>query len=459
MGTVMLKVGDMKLMTDYYQRALGLDVVAEQDGGLYLGRRQKPLVHLAPAPGLNIPARGEAGLFHTALLFEDQPSLAATVASAAQYEPQSFTGSADHLVSEAFYFNDPEGNGIELYWDRPREAWSWEGKNVVMDSLALPPQRYLRTIPHRRIRDRPARGTRPASGTSTCRWATSSPRRTSTSGTLGFEKTAGWHGQALFVSAGGYHHHMAMNVWNSRGAGPRRDTLGLGEVLIEVPSRRRRRSPRRPPEDRRGPVPPHRRRAALRGSVAQPDPRRRALRARWTDGGPVRLIRSRRPGSCAGCPPGSHRRRNKDDPMGFTEIFVSTHDEALKRAAALEGGGPRRPEALRIPDISDFEIERSATWPGPRCTPPAPTTSSPWWMWPAIPCWACRRRWSGRSRTCSATRPRGRATSWRMWPTAGPPRRTCPSGPEQATGYVQQLAELAGSVDPPARTGLYVWSS
>ena len=80
MGTVMLKVGDMKLMTDYYQRALGLDIVAEQDGGLYLGRRQKPLVHLAPAPGLNLPSRGEAGLFHTALLFEDQSSLAATVA-------------------------------------------------------------------------------------------------------------------------------------------------------------------------------------------------------------------------------------------------------------------------------------------------------------------------------------------------------------------------------------------
>ena len=60
MGTVMLKVGDMKLMTDYYQRALGLDIVAEQDGGLYLGRRQKPLVHLAPAPGLDppVPRRG-----------------------------------------------------------------------------------------------------------------------------------------------------------------------------------------------------------------------------------------------------------------------------------------------------------------------------------------------------------------------------------------------------------------
>ena len=143
MGTVMLKVGDMKVMSDYYQRALGLEIVAEQDGGLYLGRRRKPLVHLAPAAGLAIPGRGEAGLFHTALLFEDRPSLAATVASAAEYEPQSFAGSADHLVSEAFYFTDPEGNGIELYWDRPRDAWSWSGPDVVMDSLALPPRRYL----------------------------------------------------------------------------------------------------------------------------------------------------------------------------------------------------------------------------------------------------------------------------------------------------------------------------
>jgi catechol 2,3-dioxygenase len=235
MGTVMLKVGDMKLMTDYYQRALGLDVVAEQDGGLYLGRRQKPLVHLAPAPGLSVPSRGEAGLFHTALLFEDQPSLAATVASAAQFEPQSFAGSADHLVSEAFYFTDPEGNGIELYWDRPREAWSWDGKNVVMDSLALPPQRYLEQF----LTEEAVSGQREtAAGVGHVHLQVGDVQSAHDFyvGMLGFEKTAGWHGQALFVSAGGYHHHMAMNVWNSRGAGPRRDTLGLGEVLIEVPS-------------------------------------------------------------------------------------------------------------------------------------------------------------------------------------------------------------------------------
>ncbi len=235
MGTVMLKVGDMKLMTDYYQRALGLETVAEQDGGLYLGRRQQPLVHLAPAPNLSLPSRGEAGLFHTALLFEDQHALAATVASAAQFEPRSFTGSADHLVSEAFYFNDPEGNGIELYWDRPREAWSWEGTSVVMDSLALPPQRYLQQY----LTEESVTGQgKAAAGVGHVHLQVGDVQSAHEFyvGTLGFEKTAGWHGQALFVSAGGYHHHMAMNVWNSRGAGPRRDTLGLGEVLIEVPS-------------------------------------------------------------------------------------------------------------------------------------------------------------------------------------------------------------------------------
>jgi catechol 2,3-dioxygenase len=235
MGTVMLKVGDMKVMTDYYQRALGLEVVAEQDGGLYLGRLQKPLVHLAPAPGLNLPGRGEAGLFHTALLFEDQASLAATIATAAQYEPRSFTGSADHLVSEAFYFNDPEGNGIELYWDRPRSNWSWNGTDVVMDSLALPPQRYL----EQHLTEDSLEGQRrTAAGVGHVHLQVGDVQsaRDFYVGILGFEKTAGWHGQALFVSAGRYHHHMAMNVWNSRGAGPRKDTLGLGEVLIEVPA-------------------------------------------------------------------------------------------------------------------------------------------------------------------------------------------------------------------------------
>lgn len=234
MGTVMLKVGDMTVVSNYYQKALGLDIVAEADGGQYLGRGSTPLVHLQPAGGLHIPGRGEAGLFHTALLFNDQASLAATVATAAQYSPQAFAGSADHLVSEAFYFTDPEGNGIELYWDRPRDAWSWKNGEVEMASLALSPQHYLQ----QHLTEESVAGQRQSAADIGHVHLQVGDVKTAEQfyvNTLGFEKTSGFHGQALFVSAGGYHHHMAMNVWNSSGAGPRKDTLGLGEVLIQLP--------------------------------------------------------------------------------------------------------------------------------------------------------------------------------------------------------------------------------
>jgi catechol 2,3-dioxygenase len=240
MGTVMLKVGDMENMTTYYQQALGLEPVAEGLGGVYLGRGSTPLVHLAPAAGLRLPSRGEAGLFHTAFLFQDRPGLAATVATAGQYEPRLFAGSADHLVSEAFYFTDPEGNGIELYYDKPRESWGWtttaDGrKEVHMDSLALPPQAFLQN----NLTEEALAGQRQAGaaiGHVHLQVGDTATAEQFYVRTLGFERTAGWHGQAIFVSAGGYHHHMAMNVWNSRGAGPRKDTLGLGEVLIQVPA-------------------------------------------------------------------------------------------------------------------------------------------------------------------------------------------------------------------------------
>ena len=233
MGTVMLKVGDMKLMLDYYERALGLVPFAESLGGVVLGRRGVPLVHLSPAAGLQFPGRGEAGLFHTAILFDSRADLAATVATAAQYDPRLYTGSADHLVSEAFYFTDPEGNGVELYFDKPRETWSWDGGQVVMDSLPLPPQAFLT----QNLTEASVGGQREAAagvGHVHLQVGDVPTAQRFYVDTLGFEKTAGWHGQALFVSAGKYHHHMAMNVWNSRGAGPRKDTLGLGEVLIHV---------------------------------------------------------------------------------------------------------------------------------------------------------------------------------------------------------------------------------
>ncbi|MGP9605982.1 VOC family protein [Glutamicibacter sp. AOP33-2CA-4] len=235
MNAVQLKVGDMKAMSGYYQQALGLQVLGESAQGTRLGRGAQTLVNLQSAPELQLPAAGEAGLFHTALLFETQADLAATVLSAAQFDQSRFVGSSDHLVSEAFYFTDPEGNGIELYWDRPREAWSWSDGQVAMDTVHLDPNAFLNS--HLSEQAIAAQRTAEAEiGHVHLQVGDVATARAFYVNTLGFDETTSLGNQALFVSAGGYHHHMAMNVWNSRGAGPRKDTLGLGEVLINVPT-------------------------------------------------------------------------------------------------------------------------------------------------------------------------------------------------------------------------------
>lgn len=235
MNAVQLKVGDMKVMSEYYQQALGLAVLDETAEGTRLGRGTQELVNLQNAPGLQLPSRNEAGLFHTALLFGTKADLAATVLSAAQFDQSRFVGSSDHLVSEAFYFTDPEGNGIELYWDRPRDTWSWSGGEVAMDTIFLDPNKFL----NEHLNEQAITGQRQAAadiGHVHLQVGDVATARQFYVNTLGFDETATLGNQALFVSAGGYHHHMAMNVWNSRGAGPRKDTLGLGEVLINVPT-------------------------------------------------------------------------------------------------------------------------------------------------------------------------------------------------------------------------------
>lgn len=246
MDAVTLHVADLAGMTAYYREALGLEELAGDttrtstgaatDTGtgtgtsVVLGRAGTPLVVLVHTPGLPAPRPGEAGLFHTALLFPDRAALAAVVARAAQHTRSRYVGAADHLVSEAFYFTDPEGNGIELYRDRPREAWTWHDDRVQMDALALDPGAYVRehlTAEHPSTAD---------VGHVHLKVGDVAAARAFYVDALGFEVTAEWHG-ALFVAAGGYHHHMAMNTWQSRGAGARAATIGLGQVSITVPAR------------------------------------------------------------------------------------------------------------------------------------------------------------------------------------------------------------------------------
>jgi len=236
MGPVTLMVADLDAMTAYYRDAVALEVLGSEGDRVTLGRGIEPVIILEHSPELTHAGPRDAGLFHTAILFDTERALAAAVYSTARRSPGSFTGSADHLVSKAFYFTDPEGNGVELYWDRDRSQWSWVHGTIEMGSLGLDPNGFL----HEHLTDEVIEN--PVDGGARVGHVHLSVGDTDTArefyvNRLGFEGMLEMPGQALFVSAGKYHHHMAMNVWNSRGAGRRARTLGLGEVGIVVPSR------------------------------------------------------------------------------------------------------------------------------------------------------------------------------------------------------------------------------
>lgn len=233
MGAVTLKVRDLDAMTKYYHEGIGLDVLTQAGDTTVLGSAGQALVILERSPLLQHAPATAAGLFHTAILYPTQAGLARALYSIATKYPGTFTGSSDHLVSEALYFDDPEGNGIELYWDRPRSEWKWTGNQVAMDTVFLDPNEFLRTHLHEDALATPAADT--VVGHVHLKVGDIATAREFYADTVGFEVTNEYGTQALFVSAGGYHHHLGMNTWNSRGALDRSPALGLGEVAIEVP--------------------------------------------------------------------------------------------------------------------------------------------------------------------------------------------------------------------------------
>ncbi|SNS63218.1 catechol 2,3-dioxygenase [Micrococcales bacterium KH10] len=240
MDAVTLRVGDLEQMSSYYENALALTPIQERPVGAevhrVLGRGNTAMVRLVHTPDLPTPGRNQAGLFHTAFLFQDAASLAATVYRTAQDSRSRFAGSSDHLVSEAFYFSDPEGNGIELYVDRPRETWQHKNGEIQMDTIYLDPNAYLSEHLDESVL---AQVDRQLGGVGHVHLQVGDVARARAFyiDALGFETTASSHPGALFASAGGYHHHIAMNTWNSRGAGPRAAALGLGDVAITLPTR------------------------------------------------------------------------------------------------------------------------------------------------------------------------------------------------------------------------------
>ncbi len=235
MGAVTLRVADLDARTAYYRDGVGLQVLSADGPVVTLGRGTTAVVVLEHSPELKHASPRDAGLFHTAILFETEEALAAAVYSVAQHYPHNFTGSSDHLVSKAFYFNDVENNGVELYWDRERSSWSWAHGQIEMGTVYLDPNAFLQQNLTTEAIENPVIGGAVVGHVHLQVGDLASAREFYVN-RLGFESTIEIPGQALFVSAGGYHHHMAMNTWNSKGAGPRQLALGLGRVDIAVPS-------------------------------------------------------------------------------------------------------------------------------------------------------------------------------------------------------------------------------
>ncbi len=235
MGAVTLRVADLDRMLAFYRDGVGLDLLAQDGDSAVLGRPGRPSLVLQSAPELRHAGEHEAGLYHTAFLFAEKSDLAAAVYSVAQKYPSNFTGSSDHFVSNAFYFDDPEGNGVELYWDTERKLWEWDGGSVRMGTVYLDPNRFLQENLTESGAQRPGDGDAGV-GHVHLKVGDIPTAKSFYVDTLGFETTFEYGSQALFVSAGGYHHHVGMNTWHSSGAGTRTPALGLGQVSIEIPT-------------------------------------------------------------------------------------------------------------------------------------------------------------------------------------------------------------------------------
>jgi catechol 2,3-dioxygenase len=231
MGAVTLRVANMDVVSRFYQ-TVGLEIIGEASDQITLGHGGTETLILEHSPGLKHAGPREAGLFHTAFLFSAEAALASAVWRVANAYPNAFTGVADHVVSEAFYFDDPEGNGVELYRDREKDSWQWSGGFILMDTLPLDPQAYLA----KHLPDNPTITDPSVIGHVHLCVGDVDQAKNFYVDTLGFHTTMAYQNSALFVSAGSYHHHMAMNVWRSRGAGRRHQTLGLGNVTITLTS-------------------------------------------------------------------------------------------------------------------------------------------------------------------------------------------------------------------------------
>ena len=233
-GAVHLQISNLERSVEYYQAVLGMDVLERAAGRASLGvKGAEPLAYLVEKRGVApVPRRGRFGLFHFALLLPDREALGRFAAHLLRQGLRP--GMADHAVSEALYLNDPDGLGIEVYADRPRASWTYRGEELVMTTEPLDVGSLITAGEGEDWRGAPAGTTMGHVHLHVGDLATAEAFYHRT---LGFDKKVWSYPGALFLSAGGYHHHLGANIW-SPGPSARADEARLLEWELVVPEHR-----------------------------------------------------------------------------------------------------------------------------------------------------------------------------------------------------------------------------
>jgi catechol 2,3-dioxygenase len=239
MGAVHLTVADLERSLTYYGETVGLKILSRAGPGhAALGAGERELLVLVEQPGAG-PGAGYTGLYHFALLVPDRADLARWLANAAR-DRVPLTGLSDHYVSEALYLSDPDGHGIEIYWDRPREVW--EGQVAErMTTLPLDVDSLLGELDEAELEPFAGLPDGTVMGHVHLKVADVSNTVAFYRDVLGFALMARLGPSAAFLSAGGYHHHVGANTWKSAGApSPPPASAALRHATIILPDERER---------------------------------------------------------------------------------------------------------------------------------------------------------------------------------------------------------------------------
>jgi catechol 2,3-dioxygenase len=234
LGPVCLRTKNQDAMLSFYERQLGLKVIRSDQGytALGAGSTHEPILILHQDEKASSRPPNATGLYHYALLVPDRPSLAAAYLSLGNMGVV-FDGYADHQVSEALYLSDPEGNGIEIYSDRPKSDWKFDDGGVEITTQPLDLDSLLKELPRE---GRGLQAIADGTGVGHVHLKVSDLQASVTfyRDALGFELMRYW-GSAAFLSAGRYHHHVGMNTWESVGGPPAQKTwVGLEYFVLEI---------------------------------------------------------------------------------------------------------------------------------------------------------------------------------------------------------------------------------